>query len=363
MKIAFVSHYCAFHYRGIGGTESFARRLAHGLAQNDDQVSFLVYGWMGSPPPQPSLPGIRLYYFDKFVELLDFIQTMDFDHIITVYIRRKDRLRYALFRHAFRKKTKFHIVHLGWHPKGWGRILRLFELRLAPYNGFIFTVSPRLYREALRCTNRVVHLWPPVPDHYFVSPEAKAPNTTLNVSFIGRLDSGKGIYEALDIFAFFRERFGATCHVYGLYSEGLPESRILHQRLQTMPEVIYIPVEREAYSENVEERIRQRLLQTDLLVLPYRVLHSSIDTPLLILEGMASLCAIVTPAHNHIRELYGNSPFLVDQNLNDWKQGFQDQNIEKILQMERQRLWFRNQQLDFHSSSIVRLFRQVLKDG
>jgi glycosyltransferase involved in cell wall biosynthesis len=363
MKIAIVSYYNAFDYWGIGGTESLTRRLAHGFVEEGDRVDFLFYGWQGPQLPQPSHPCIMLYYFNKFTELLDFIKTSDFDHLITGYIRREDRLRYTLFRRAFRKKIHFHMLHLGWHPKAWGRILRLFEICLAPYNGFIFTVSPRLYKEALRCTKRVIQVWPPVPDNYFLSPEVKATKNGLQVCFIGRLDPGKGFYEALDILRYFQQYFGATCLIYGLYSENVSDTMTLHQRLLDTPEVTYIPMKREAYSEGIEDRMREVLRQTDILVLPYRTLSSSIDTPLLILEGMASLCGIVNPGQEHILEIYGESPFLLTGNLEVWKTQLQNMNLSKLIQKERTRLWLRNQKLNFRSSSVVRSMRKVLMNG
>jgi len=366
MKITFVSHYYAFHYWGAGGTESFVRRLAHGFKEEGDEVSLLFYGARVSGLPQPRQRGIRLHYFDKFAELLSFIETGDFGHVITVYIRREDRLRYAFLRQTLRKRIQFHVLHLGWHPKPWGRILRLFEICLAPYNGFVFTISPRLNREASRGTNRVIQIWPSVPDNYFLSPQVKSTKNGLQVCFIGRLDPGKGIYEALDILRFFQQHFGATCLIYGLYSENSPDTMTLHQRLQDTPEVTYIAMKREAYSEDIEDKMRQVLHQTDILVLPYRTLSSSIDTPLLLLEGMASLCAIITTDQSHIPEVYGHSPFLINGGLENWKHQLQDmstQELMRLIQTERNRLWQQNQKFDFGASSVVRSVRDALVNG
>jgi glycosyltransferase involved in cell wall biosynthesis len=122
-------------------------------------------------------------------------------------------------------------------------------------------------------------------------------------------------------------------------------------------------MKREAYSEDIDDRMRQILHQTDILVLPYRTLSSSIDTPLLLLEGMASLCAIVTRDQNHIREVYGDSLFLLKQNLANWKWQLQNQNMELILKKERDRLWRQNQLLSFRSSSVAHTLREALLDG
>jgi hypothetical protein len=69
MKIAFFGAYGSFDYFRIGGTESFARRLAGGLNEAGQQADYVIYG-AGRTEKQGTPGGIDLYYFAGLEEAL-----------------------------------------------------------------------------------------------------------------------------------------------------------------------------------------------------------------------------------------------------------------------------------------------------
>jgi glycosyltransferase involved in cell wall biosynthesis len=84
------------------------------------------------------------------------------------------------------------------------------------------------------------------------------------------------------------------------------------ERLRRLPRVRYERREHDGWSPVLEQELANELAGSDFLLLPYRRLSSSIDAPLLLLEGMASLCCVVTRPLGDIPRLYGNSPFLIE---------------------------------------------------
>jgi glycosyltransferase involved in cell wall biosynthesis len=80
------------------------------------------------------------------------------------------------------------------------------------------------------------------------------------------------------------------------------------------------------------------------------------DTPLLLLEGMASLCAVITRPLGDIPGIYGPSPFLLsgDGNMADAAQRVKE--ARNLLDEERQRIRLQNERLGFGLDKILNQF-------
>src|SRR5208337_1353650 len=170
MKIAFFGFYGSFDYFKIGGTESFARRLAGGLIRQGHQVDFVVYG-APNPSQGQADPGIRL---SVWVALKEALATLPgYDHVMTMYVPTRDRLCYLRFRRRERRRLRFHQGYFVWPDSPIRRKLAFLDARLYPFNGRLFCVSPRLVREVEGWSARGALLLPPVPESFFLAPEDK----------------------------------------------------------------------------------------------------------------------------------------------------------------------------------------------
>jgi len=358
LRIAFFGAYGSFDFFRIGGTESFARRLAAGLLSHGHRAYFVVYG---APfPQQHTLPsGIECYYFSTFHDSLGFVQE-NYDHVVAIYLRRPDRLSYAHFRRVNRHRLKFHQVLFSW-PDSWlKRRAAFLETRLFPVNGSLFCISPRIHRRVSRWFPRAVLLLPPVPEEFFLTPSEKPVNERIRVAYIGRTEPRKGINDVLELFTRLKDSPGVELEIHGFHHKTVQAAVDTHEQLKRQKEIRYFYRPYDSYTPEVDQEVRRVLKETDILVLPYRKLSSTIDTPLLLLEGMASLCAIATRPLGDIPNIYGNGPFLFsDQDgvgsLADrilaGRQGFLE---------ERRRLLKRNRELGFSTGQAVSLLLKSL---
>jgi glycosyltransferase involved in cell wall biosynthesis len=133
----------------------------------------------------------------------------------------------------------------------------------------------------------------------------------LKVTFIGRVDPRKGIEEVVRLFERLTLDKNFECAVYGVVIPNDMEALTIAQRLRTHPNLHYIEVERKLWTPATDEQVLKLLRETDVFVQPYRTLESTVDTPLLLLEAMAALCVVLSRPVGDIKEIYGESPFII----------------------------------------------------
>ncbi|MEO0230922.1 MAG: glycosyltransferase [candidate division WOR-3 bacterium] len=359
MKIAFFGLKQAFDYFQIGGTESFIRRLSLKLLHNEMSVDYILYG--NNENNEFNSSRINLRYFKTFEDSLNFINSKEYNHIITIYLLRKDRIKFALFRRKRSNLIKFHFIYFSW-PDSWLKKKLYFqEAKFFPYNGKLFCISKRQYEYVKRWANNVVYLLPPVPDNYFLKLEEKPINEKIRITFLGRVDPGKGIDEVIEIFKTLKGNDKFDCSIYGIHIPEHKESFKIHNFLKNQDEIKYIEVERKKYSPEVEEMVRNVLKNTDILILPYKKLSSTIDTPLTLLEAMASLCVVITKPFGNIPDIYGKSKFIIpSENFVNNTLNLLNSITYKDLIEERKRIYERNNILNFKASSVAKKFIEAL---
>ena len=360
MKIAFFGSYHSFDYYNIGGTDSIARRLAKELLSRDDEVAFIHFG---SPLDKHEVAsdGISLFYFRLIDHSLSSIAG-NFDHIITIYIPPLYRHRWILFRKKESWRTRFHFLYTCRHESLAKRILGHAEARLFPYNGLLFCVSPRLYKEIGRFFSRATLLYPPVPENYFLKPDDKNNNERLCITYLGRIDPGKGTSIALNFFQYLAKKDSSIeTRICGFPWKHRPASVQLHEQLLNQKLVPYIPSEYKKYSPNVDVNLREILRKTDVLFLPYKKLSSTIDTPLVLLEGMAHLCAVMTSPLGDIPTVYGTKDWMV-RDINEKRACLYKLKMLKAqISKERTRLLQQCKQLKFNQRNIAEQFLAALE--
>ncbi len=359
MNIAFLGFDRSIDFAHIGGMDSLVRRLALRLAELGDQIEFVHYDAEEEKSERPC-DGIELRYFKRLDDALEHLVSSDCDHVVSIYLRPRERLAYARFRRAQKKSIWFHHVYSCWHESRIKRELLFAEARRFPFNGTLFCISPRIHQYVSRWAPRAALLWPSVPNSFFCQPEEKTNPEKLCLTYAGRIDHGKGITSVLEVFERLAAYNDIETHLCGFAWSHQSKTVRLHERLLADSNIRYEMVKYEGWSPQVEENLRLLLRKTDILLLPYKKLSSTIDTPLLLLEGMANLCAVITPALGDLYETYGNSEFNLGDNWNaDGVVGLV-QNSRMFLEDERQRLQKRNSLLQFNTNSVVEKFRRLL---
>lgn len=354
MKVAFLGAYGSFDYFRIGGMESLTRRLTAGLMAQGHQADFVLYG---APAAQSLVAGlgIGVYYCTNLQEALSTIARKH-DQVVAIYLRPRDRLSYLHFWRVNRRRLRFHQLFASWPEAALKRRAAFLEARLYPVNGRLFCLSPRIYEYVNTWSQRALLLLPPVPEQYFLRPEDKPHEGKLRITYIGRTEAGKGISDVIDLFTRLQGHPEIDLELQGFHHGHVKDAVRTHQWLERQQDIRYFYTPFASYSPEVDKRLRAVLKRTDILLLPYRRLSSTMDTPLLLLEGMASLCAVLTRPLGDIPRIYGPSPFLVSgaENMRDTvHRVLKDRNL---LDEERQRIMRQNESLGFGLDKIINQF-------
>lgn len=361
MKLAFLGVKNSFDFFHIGGVESFLRRLSYHLIRHGDTVDYICYGGEEEKEISPQ-QGLTLKYLRSFNDALDVIER-HYDHIIPIYLQRKDRSKFASFRKKFSKNVYFHFIYFSWPDSLIKRKLYFSEARLFPYNGKLFCISKRQYEYVSKWAKNAVYLLPPVPEEYFLKPDEKPVNEKIKITFLGRIDLGKGINEVIEIFKALKDERRFECSIYGIHIPEHKESLKIHNWLKSQNDIKYIEVDRQRYSPAVEEFVRNVLKETDIFIQPYYKLSSTIDTPLLLLEAMASLCVVITKPFGNIPDIYGKSRFLIspDKFIQHTIKLLHDVSINDLME-ERKRIYEQNSSLNFKAEAIAKRFIDALNN-
>jgi glycosyltransferase involved in cell wall biosynthesis len=354
MRIAFLGLYGSFGHRGIGGTESIVRRIAYELADRAYTVEFVRFG-VTDATQECADHNVTTSDFARFEDALKYVASCD--HVVTIYIPPKLRILFARFRRQHGDGVVFHRFFQNWPESRLKRELAQIDARSIPFNGMLFCVSPRLFTSVSNWSANARLLWPPVPDNFFLSLDQKASSRRLRVTYMGRLDKGKGTGSAINIFqelAPFRDSIQTTIFGYA-WTHDL-ESVRLHKTLVSQNDIEYVPTKQQGYSAETDVMIRNILCQTDVLLLPYARLSSTIDTPLVLLEGMAHLTAVVTRPVGDLPAIYGSDHLMFDdfQQLQPIVNAIVQ--LRHNLAIEQQRIASQVERLGYRTSEIVDVF-------
>ncbi|OGR43272.1 MAG: hypothetical protein A2X35_08020 [Elusimicrobia bacterium GWA2_61_42] len=179
----------------------------------------------------------------------------------------------------------------------------------------------------------------------------------IRLTFLGRIDAGKGIDEAIRIFEALRDSPKYECCIYGIRCERESQSRVIHEQLAKQRMIKYVAVDRNRYSLETEQFVRDVLADTDVFIQPYQRLSSTIDTPLLLLESMASLCAVLTKPYGNIPDIYGESDFLLSPvNFVQSAVGLLQNTLVENIQREHLRVFAQIQKYSFNSSVVAKQY-------
>ena len=180
--------------------------------------------------------------------------------------------------------------------------LQKIKLKLLINQTIVF--SKRLEERALNYTKNVTYLSPPVADYYFQQSEHKN-DQKIKLLFAGRLSKDKGIEIVIEVFKKLpRDKY--SLNVIGYFSCKADEAKYRIQLLE-------LELDNFTVVNHSSEKIENQYLplkEYDILLLPYQDLGPTLDTPLIILEGLVSNCKIVTSNIGSLSSISGNISFL-----------------------------------------------------
>ena len=364
MRIAFFGLQAAFDYSHIGGSESITRRLAKKMIQDADieTVDYVLYH-AACTETQEVMPKVRVRYFETYAEaeraLLD-----GYNHVVSVYVSPTERLPFMAFRARNQQSIQFHAFVTMWRRSWLKRLLLTTDFQIVPLNGAMFAISPRLYNSVKRWARQPFLMLPPVPDEWFLRAIDKPLRSPLTVTFVGRIDPGKGAADVIELFYRLQGDDRFVCRFVGYTYEqkrvtGIEE--MLYKRLKALPPGTFNESNYTKYIPQADEVVRSSMAETDILLLPYRDVSSTADMPLVFMEGMASLCALVLPpSAADLPSIYGASKFYISEDA--WVDSMYEilLSANKFLDEERQRIEARNTRLNFGVRASAQAFKSVL---
>ncbi len=313
MHIVFFGWIKACDPMRVGGCESVIRRLAVGLSRKGHTVAVVMYG-AGDAHTLDEFFGDRvvLKYHRFFVDALRELARLKSDVVVEAYIHKRYYAMYLAFKCWYNKTTKFFALVMastGSDLKYW--LCTRFRTMAC---STVFAVSQNSARR-LR-DNGVPAVWlpPPVPDDYFTSPDRTSRGTKVVVSFLGRIDPNKGLYELASAFDAISQRSQFDLRVKGYYIPENPESVQLHTILQGLGGIDYSvePYGSSWYEPSKEREILHYLSETDILVLPYRNLEGTLELPLIVLEGLVAGCLVISRDVGGISNILTHRDSIID---------------------------------------------------
>ncbi len=269
------------------------------------EVDYLLYGDV-RPVKIDVHPGITVRYQPTLQNIIDLINKGHYDHIIRIRLMLAERPMYIAFVRRSNLPARFHTMALTW-PTTVPRALWLYlESYLSIRGGRIICASKRLYHLLTRAGSAPILIMPPVPSDYFVDLNDKSIGENLRIVYLGHLNRYRCIDDVLRLFTYLSNMSGFVPALVATHDPRNTISNHYHGLLSNQQCFRYISVNRQNYSPELDDMIKDVLREADVLVQPY----STLDSPLVILESMASLCLPLTTRIKGIPELCGSHAFI-----------------------------------------------------
>lgn len=302
-KIIFLGYASAINLENFGGTESLLRRIILNLSDNQYKI-FLV----GSRKPKTEK---NISYFNNLRHALDEISSLSKKYIninvIKMYLPFKDRLKLILFR-MLNNKINFHLILTSWSPYIHKKFSLIFDAFFLNYNGSIIVVSKRQHKWISFFFKNSILIYPPVSDFFF----SKKIKINRRFIFIGRLDKSKGIDKTIKIFKWLKKQYNCDVKIIGIKFSNNKYSEKIHNYLNNQKLIDYEFINRQKYSLKIEKMVAAEMKKSTFFIQPYNNVYGTIDSPLLILESMASNCIVFSSNDSNVKDIYGSSKSLVE---------------------------------------------------
>ena len=273
----------------VGGLDTMARAFGDMARDNGHDVLYLSYGWSASD--QCTIGhDIRVGDFGEALDVLDQHDGL----VVSFYIERRNRLPFLVYRWRNRSFKRFLFYISVWNPNRLKRFLGFFELFYS-FNAGTFGASERLVKLGRKFDREVKLMCPPTRstvENHFRSSEV---DTQIFLSFAGRFDKRKGLIEAIEIMKETNSLIECKCLVSGYFWPNDSDEIEIRELLSKHAFIEVRETNVNNWNETAEQRLEEQLVASDVVLLPYKKLSSTVDTPLLVLEAMAKKCVVYMP--------------------------------------------------------------------
>lgn len=294
MKFIFVGSEKQLILNKIGGIENIIAELSLGLIRNSHEVEFLIHSRKKIYPSAFS----RQHGINEIIGSKRTIRKTILESKADYFLLLESLFQSPLFLLRFYLKSKMKNINvvkiIFTYPSIKGnKLLEKFKFRFVIHSTIVF--SKRLSNDLEKFWDgEIITMLPPVSNNYFQLKNGNK-NEKITIGFVGRLSSDKGIYIFKDIIDELDERKFKFI-ISGYYSSNEQASINIHG------DNIQFEIIDQSNSEN---SIIAPLKDIDILVLPYQSLNSkTVDTPLLILEGLTAGCVVVTSNLESLRAIH-----------------------------------------------------------
>lgn len=314
----------------IGGAESLTRRLTQTLADQGHNVAIIMYGAERYRELRENGNNITVRYYRSFHSALKCLSDLKYDFVFEMYINKRYYFQYLIFKWRMKAYMRFSIIFMTAAENKIKQWLRN-KFRVM-YCSPIFAVSPRVVKELRKKKIPAIWLPPPVPDYYFSIPRNREIKNKLVISFIGRIDPNKGLKKVMEVFKGLQkapESKGLfVFKISGYFNHNQKSSIVIHNELRKLRNIEYSAQSHTSckYSTAAEKQLRDFLSKTDILLLPYTNLKGTLDLPLLLLEGLAAGCVVISTDVGDMVEIIGSDALIAKSS---------EEMIEKIRNLSR----------------------------
>ena len=297
LKIAFFGLDGSFNYTRVGGTESVIRRISVEMSMNTGVKKVSCYHYGSLKKSSIMLDGVSVESRVSFLSMLKGLIVHDV--CICVYIKKRHRLFMWLVRLFFRNK-KFIFLSQGYPTKVMSKMVLLMTAH--PFFGYskVVTLSKKTSNFLYKYNLESLYIPPPIPDKYILNSIKNLDTDLIRVAFAGRADIEKGFDIILNIFSIIEKNPNIQTSIYTYKVEDV---NFLSDLNNTQ---INIHDMSSTFSKKVESDFFKTLQNIDVLILPYSELNRTIDPPLLVLEGMASGCSVVTISVGDLGQIFSS---------------------------------------------------------
>lgn len=288
MKILFVGSQANLDLTRIGGIENTVKELVYSLIKYGHQVTVFIIKDGKTVTSEIKIENIsipiifapknivRKELFNDY-SIINFIQTPFESPFFFI--------RFLFYKWVAKPKTiKFFFTY-----PSLAQYTFFQKMKLKLLIDITIVFSNRLRDLAEKITGNVKLLYPPIASHYYVHSKGNR-GEKVKILFVGRLSYDKGLDIVLDVYKnLSRDKF--HCSIWGYFAN--EKEKFEYEAL--LQEGFIDEVKIANHANNAEMNYLP-LGDYDILLLPYQDLGPTLDTPLLVLEGLASGCKVITSA-------------------------------------------------------------------
>lgn len=285
MNIVFWGATTSFNVFRIGGIESVINRLSRYFVQLGHSVTIYQID-------SEINETIHLRIGDEFITVMTSTRKQCFHHFflhhhdVIYFVQTPFENAWLTFRYYIKKKREgFKTVKLFFtYPAHRGNII-LETIKYRFLIDYCVAFSERLRISVSKFCKCNLRVYPPVSAEFFEMRQNRTKSNRIRILFIGRLSHDKGLDVVISVFQKLnRKKFKISIQGYFVGEED--KNRYLSALKNLELDELKI-------AERNQKEI-PRFYEYDILLLPYQQSKPTLDTPLILLEGLAAGCLIIT---------------------------------------------------------------------